>query len=147
MECYDTAWTGVLADIGKYPGRGDCIIVVPGKDVPHYNIPRITKHPAILHGAHPSVRGAEELAGLEYFLSLLRIGNVLPVKRLEAAKMIIGMVPYPMAAFPDLGQKMRIADSVFAYHEKGGFYTEFIQNIKYERCSLWNRTIVKGEIY
>ena len=60
--------------------------------------------------------------------------------------MVVAVVPYPMAPLSDLGQKMRIADGVLAYHEKGGLYAEFIQDVKYERRSLWNRTIVKGEI-
>ena len=144
MECYDAAGTGVPADIVKHLCRADIAVVVPGEDVPHDYAPRVGKHPAVLYGAHPSVRGTEQFTCLQYVLCPPCVGYVLPAEGLESTQMVVAVVPYPMAPPSDLVQKMRMADGVLAYHEKGGLYAEFIQDVKYERRCLWNRTIVKG---
>jgi hypothetical protein len=42
---------------------------------------------------------------------------------------------------------MRITKSILSYHKKSSLDVHLVEDIKDIRCSLWDRTIVKGEIY
>lgn len=145
MESNDATRPGITTNIGE-----NILCREPSTIIARYHIPH--NHPIatmpeclVLPYLYPSV-GRTEQIGLQEFVGLLGIGQIMPTPVLETTDVIIGVVAYAVPPPLDLLKEMGIFVHILPYHEKRGPCIEAIQHIQDKRRGLGDGTVVEGQV-
>lgn len=118
--------------------------VVACHKVPHHDAVFLFQY-MVLCQAHMSV-GRTEQVGMQVFVGLVGVGEVVLAQVLETSDVVESVVPDTVSAFHHHAEFIVVFAYVIAYHEECGFDVVLIQQVEYPRGGFGNRAIIEGEI-
>ena len=145
MEGDDRARTGILLHLTQNLTAIELGVIVARDKVPHNDMVALAKD-TILTQTHESVRRTKEV-GAEVTVCLVDIGHIMIGMFCHPLEVVVGVVAYAVATLDDHLELVGMLTHIVTHHEESGLDAVLVQHIKHPRGDLWDRAIIKGEVY